>query len=514
MKPLYYNPSDPAADNSVAINAALADPTFSGVVLPALDLVLDHAIIIPSGKFLVGAGIGATRLIRTDNISSSDYFDKALIRSAQSATGIRVSDLTLVSPKVGDKVQGVWMYGAKDFCVERVATYNCGYAFWAHEYAERGVFRDIQSFNANVHFETTQSLWHPVREHCFGRRRWRQSAWRRGGLALPARQPRHHLPARPPHGRGIAFLIIANDTNSDPKGGLIDNIRFEDCQSVNTDGKLGMQIANFNNLPVGRVALVDSGVEYADRTKAGVPAIIGVGQVTMRGGRWKSFSQENFIVYAAARLDSIDVDVIVDSNPAATGSVYNPQGGLVRVFGGTVTITSLIVNIGAGDTLYISPTTVIVTANEVYAPIGIGQTVAYVYKAPVPLASGYNVVGTGTTLPQARFTTVAGREYRVTMAGKMRKDGGSAKLAFYILPASGSIFASGYGPIQMQNAAGIYVTTSDTILLDANAGDVREFNMDFTFISTGSQLSIGFGAAPGVPLSSPVRGYPSSALPD
>ncbi|WP_156359789.1 hypothetical protein [Sphingomonas sp. Leaf28] len=497
MKPLYYNPSDPAADNSVAINAALADPTFSGVVLPALDLVLDHAIIIPSGKFLVGAGIGATRLIRTDNISSSDYFDKALIRSAQSATGIRVSDLTLVSPKVGDKVQGVWMYGAKDFCVERVATYNCGYAFWAHEYAERGVFRDIQSFNANVHFETTQAYGILFENTVSGdgdgdNPLGVEAVWHclLASRDITFRHGRHT-------GGGIAFLIIANDTNSDPKGGLIDNIRFEDCQSVNTDGKLGMQIANFNNLPVGRVALVDSGVEYADRTKAGVPAIISVGQVTMRGGRWKSFSQENFIVYAAARLDSIDVDVIVDSNPAATGSVYNPQGGLVRVFGGTVTITSLIVNIGAGDTLYISPTTVIVTANEVYAPIGIGQTVAYVYKAPVPLASGYNVVGTGTTLPQARFTTVAGREYRVTMAGKMRKDGGSAKLAFYILPASGSIFASGYGPIQMQNAAGIYVTTSDTILLDANAGDVREFNMDFTFISTGSQLSIGFGGGAG-----------------
>jgi hypothetical protein len=152
-----FVPNDPGVDNSIAINAALTDPEVFGVILPAGDIRVDHAIVVPTGKFVRGCGRGVTRLVRTNNISGSDYYDKALIRSADNADGVRVSDLSVVSPKVNDKVQGVWMRGATNFEVENVEALNCGYAFWAQEFARNGIFRDVISRNANVHFETTQA---------------------------------------------------------------------------------------------------------------------------------------------------------------------------------------------------------------------------------------------------------------------------------------------------------------------------------------------------------------------
>ncbi|MEG8026072.1 hypothetical protein QP162_20145 [Sphingomonas aurantiaca] len=403
----------------------------------------------------------------------------------------------------GDKVQGVWMRNAKKWVVENVEAYNCGYSFWAHERSEDGIFRNIASYNANVHYETTQAyrilfedmvsgdgdgdnpLGYEAVWHCLLASR--NITFRRG---------RHT-------GSGCAFLIIANNTNGDTQGGLIDDIRYEDCQAINTDGKLGMQIANFDNLPVGRVALVDSGVEYADRTKAGVPAIISLGKVSMRGGRWKSFSQENFIIYAPASLDAVDVEVTVDANPDATGIVYNSEGP-TRLVGGKITMMTASMTVGAGATLYVSPTTKIVTPNATYEPVGVGQRVSFVYPADIAKASGNDGL-------LARFGTTAGRTYRVMLAGKQRKDGADGSLAFYVDAASGPIASTGFGRVEMQDAGGTYQPTSDTKVIAASAGNIRAFNMDLTFTGTGNQVSINFGGVKPVRRSSPVPGCPSSA---
>ncbi|WP_156359788.1 hypothetical protein [Sphingomonas sp. Leaf28] len=286
-------------------------------------------------------------------------------------------------------------------------------------------------------------------------------------------------------GSGCPFLIIANDTNGDTQGGLIDDIRYDDCQAINTDGKLGMQIDNINNLPVGRVSLIDSGVEYASAAKAGIPAIISLGKVSIRGGRWKSFSQENFIIYGPASLDAVDVEVNVDANPAATGIVYNSEGP-TRIVGGKITMTTASMTIGAGGTLYVSPTTK--TGNLRTGRVG--QRVLFVYPADIAKASGYDGM-------LARFGTTAGRSYRVMLAGKQRKDGADELLAFYIDAASGPIASTGFGRVEMQDAGGTYQPTSDAKSLAASARNIRAFNMHLTFVGTGNQVSVNFGGGEG-----------------
>jgi hypothetical protein len=464
------------------------DPLVGGVVLGTGDYETRSAVQVPTGKFLTGAGRWATRLVAAANIAALANVGKGVIIS-NGTIGARIGNLTAVAPKStgvnGDKVQGVWMRNAKKWVVENIETYNCGYAFWAHERSEDGIFRNLASYNANVHFETTQAYRILFEDLVSGdgdgdNPLGFEAVWHclLASRNITFRRARHT-------GSGCPFLIIANDTNGDTQGGLIDDIRYEDCQAINTDGKLGMQIANFNNLPVGRVALVDSGVEYADRTKAGVPAILSLGKVSMRGGRWKSFSQENFIIYAPASLDAIDVEVTVDANPAATGIVYNSEGP-TRIGGGKITMTTASMTIGAGATLYVSPTTKIVTPNATYEPVGVGQRVSFVYPSDIAKASGYDGL-------LARFGTVAGRTYRVMLAGKQRKDGADGSLAFFIDPASGPIASTGFGRVEMQDAAGTYQPTSDTKLLAAANGNIRAFNMDLTFVGTGNQVSINFG---------------------
>lgn len=485
---------DPTQDNAVAINAALNDPTRSIVVVGPGSGFTDTPIVVPSGKKLMGSGCGVTILTRRNANQDGDY-GPSLIRTQDGSTGIVISDLTLIAPKTETKVQGVWVRATTNFVVERVETFNMGYAFFAQEFAQYGVFRQLRSYNANVHFETTQAynilfddilsgdgdgdnpLGFEAVWHCLLASR-----------DITFRHARHR-------GSGSPFLIVANDINGDPLGGLIDNITFEDCQAVSTDGAIGMLITNYNNLPVGNVVMVDCGVDYENAAHGNLLGSVQVGNLRMRGGTWRSYSQENFIVYAGATLEAVDVNV--DVTTAAFGNVYNAYGN-TRVIGGTLTLrtTTMVAGVFSTGTLYISPTTKIVTPNVLYGPDAPFQVLEYVYKSDVT-ANG-STLGAGTSSPQLVFNSQQGAEYRVRLAGKVRKESSSGNIYLYLPSSVGALSASGYGAIRMQLANGTYQGDFiSTGAISANSGDIRMFDVDLTFIGTGNAFSLTFSGTTG-----------------
>lgn len=490
---------DPSADNSVVINAALADPIIQVVILPPGDIRVDHAIIVPSGKWLRGAGMGVTRLIRTDNIATSDYSDKTVIVSASAATGVHVSDLTVVSPKVNDKVQGVWMLGATGFLVERVSAYNCGYAFWAHELASDGVFRDIQSFNANVHFETTQAS-----AITFDGLRWGDGD---GDNPLGVEAVHHCLYESKNitfknsrgSGSGQPFLVVAND------GGLIDTIRFVRCDAVNTDGRIPILLSRLNGTGIGNVLMDDCNI-----SATGVTCQVQVGNLTIRGGSSLTTSAESFQVYPGATLHVIDHDTTMNAAGGTNGNIYEvdvggQDGGTIRVDGGSITANQPVINLSQGkDVTFANAPRVIGPGRLIFKPTAKGQVIRYVYPADVALAQDYQPVGTGTPYPVATFGINAFGTYRVRFRGLVKKTGSSAGQFYLFLDTSGGVsLTTTYGRTRFLDHDGQPYTglpnasVTNSGALNNVQGDVRMFDMDLTFQGTYTGVPIVMGGGYG-----------------
>jgi hypothetical protein len=421
-----YVPASLGIDNSVAINSALNDPATAGVILAPGDIRVDHAIVVPTGKFLRGAGKGATRLIRTDNINASSYLDKALVRSAQGSRGVRVSDLTLVSPKVADKVNGVWMVDTTDFRVDRVETLNCGYALWAQN-SSRGVFAQCDSYNANVHYETTQAydvlfedgvssdgdgdnplgveaVWHTLL----------------ASRDVTFRNMRHR-------GKGIPFLVVANDINGDPLGGLIDNIRFIGCRAVAGENKFGLHVSRFNG-QVGRIYLDDCHVDQASvaAARGGIPGLIETGDVSMSRCSWRSATGGTLIeAYPGARLLAVNNDMTADGGAGNFGSFYSSDNGAARILGGRHTVISGSMRPVSGP-CYVSPQTDFVGLRSIDT-VAIGR-----FGRVVLAADSTNQDYIGQNTPTAMLCTIqANGVYRARACGLLRINSASVLFAIY-----------------------------------------------------------------------------------
>lgn len=489
-------------DDAVAINAALNDPTTSTVQLLAGAFSTATTIIVPSGKTLLGAGRGATIITRMNADVTEPGFGPALVRMADASIGVRIADLTLVAPKTANKVQGVHAFDSTNFIVERVNAYNMGYAFWAQQLSQYGIFRDCASWNANVHFEATQAydilfdnivsgdgdgdnplgveaVW-----HCL-------LASRR----ITFRHARHT-------GKGQPFLVVANDINGDPQGGLIDDILYDDCYAVTTDGKIALLLTNYNNLPVGRVELRDSG---ADVAAGGVLASIQHGTVIMSGGRWRSTAQENFDISSAASLswDNPDVTVSPPDTTTARGNVFN-AGGDVRITGGAFTINSPIVTLGVGN-LEASSTTRIVRPglDRIYDP-ALGMPITYSFDADYVMTTDH-VVGNDAYYPVSglpRFTIIptAGGRYRIRFRGLIQKTDSNLYMRVYVDPAANIDWTKSYGFTKLQKADGGFQINDPNAgirfaqVSDCTLNTVRQFEMDLTFLTSGSQIDVKIGA--------------------
>ncbi len=160
----------PAAglDLAAAINAALADPAVTTVVLTAGEFLLHSSVIVPSGKALIGAGRDQTVLRAAADFQIIDPSNNAVVISAPNATGITLSDFAVDASKISPddlRLNGVFMKFATDFAIARVDVSNAtGYAHFAQgdlgsfqagsPYIKAsGTYDDCQTFNSQVHFE-------------------------------------------------------------------------------------------------------------------------------------------------------------------------------------------------------------------------------------------------------------------------------------------------------------------------------------------------------------------------
>jgi len=159
---------DSTIDLAAAINAALADPTVTTVVLGAGEFLLHSSVIVPSGKTLIGAGRDATILRAAADFEIIDSSNNSVVISEQNAVDIVLSDFAVDAAKLspeGLRLNGVFMKFATDFSIARVDVSNAtGYAHFAQgdlnayfaggDYVQAsGTYEDCQTFNSQVHFE-------------------------------------------------------------------------------------------------------------------------------------------------------------------------------------------------------------------------------------------------------------------------------------------------------------------------------------------------------------------------
>ncbi|WP_353468579.1 hypothetical protein [Sphingomonas faeni] len=475
-----YIPPSTATDMSVAINAALADPSVGGVFLSLGEYRLDHAIVIPSGKFLSGAGEELTRLVRFNNIASSPYLDCALIRFENGACGIRVRDLTIVAPKTGTKVTGVWAITNQNFLVERVTAFNMGYAFFAMERSQFGTFRDCKSYNANVHFETTQAY-----DILFDRgicgagdgdNPLGTEAWWHCLLASRRITFRDMVGSGP----GAPYLIVANDINGDPLGGLIDDIRYEGCKVLSmSQGIICMLISKYNGI-VGNIYMTDCVTNALS-----IVAFIQEGHVQQKNCKWITPDSTVYDVSLAGKLDATDCDVLcTNAETGKSGALHAGIGSAnIRVTGGRISIPNNPLISPAVAEVYISATTEIVTPGVAtvarFGQVWPGRP--YSYALPIdndnPLKpGGYYLYGP----PQGKIN-------RFRMKGGIKNTGTAGKFRFYIDGSSG--LSKPYGNMSFQNSDGTYVTTPGSTpynVVDVSVGpnEVRMIDVELTWIGT------------------------------
>ncbi len=487
------------ADNAPAINAALADPSVSVAYIPAGDWYINAPIIVPSGKWLRGAGMGVARLIGKSTLTPVTG-GKAIITIREGSTaatvcyGARVSDITAVAPKIADKVQTFYARNARFFVFENCEAFNAGYAFWAQEYSQYGVFRNCHSHNGNVHFETTratdilfedlvsddgdgdnlngvEAVWHCLFE----------------SKRVTFRNARHT-------GKGTPFLIVSDTKTATTGDGLIDDIRFEKCRAMNTDGKIGLFMSRFSTNTIGTVYLEDCDCDYIG--PSGVPIQVQIGDVRMRGGNWRGKSQDNVMLYPGTTLEWIDPTIFVDSNPAASGAFFSPQAGAtVFVDGGFLETTSpIIANRTNAGSLTLTPSTRIVRPGrlgKIYTPTP-GKPVRRVF--PVDMEhSNAQVFGTPVADEgRTQFVLANGVTYRIRMRGKMKKAATGVRQVGVRINGLGGTMVE--GSITLQTAADTVVlykmnTGGRTVAYDA-AIDEAMFDMSMTIIGSGGNLTL------------------------
>jgi Ca2+-binding RTX toxin-like protein len=161
--------ADAGPDLAAIINAALADPTVTTVVLGAGTFLLDSPIIVPTGKTLTGSGRAATIIRASADFTIPSAQQNAVIVSEEQSSNITLSDFTVDAAKIspdGLRLNGIFMRFSADFDIARIDVMNTtGYAHYAAgdlgAYLSggqlgtpaSGTYQDCNTYNAQVHFE-------------------------------------------------------------------------------------------------------------------------------------------------------------------------------------------------------------------------------------------------------------------------------------------------------------------------------------------------------------------------
>jgi Ca2+-binding RTX toxin-like protein len=170
MSNIVHIASNAGPDLAAIINAALADPDVSTVILEAGIFVLHSPIFVPSNKTLLGSGRDHTIIRASPDFSIPDSQHNAVIVSEEHSSNITLSDFTVDAAKVspdGLRLNGIFMRFSANFLVARIDVENAtGYAHyaagdlgaqletgWVHGVPASGRYEDCNTFNSQVHFE-------------------------------------------------------------------------------------------------------------------------------------------------------------------------------------------------------------------------------------------------------------------------------------------------------------------------------------------------------------------------
>ena len=169
MSNIVHIASNAGSDLAAIINAALADPNVSKVVLGVGVFVLNSPIIVPSGKTLMCSGRSDTIIRASADFTIPDAQNNAVIVSAEQSSHITLSDFTVDAAKIspdGLRLNGIFMRFSSDFLVARIDVENAtGYAHYAAGdlglifnggptgTPASGRYEDCNTFNSQVHFE-------------------------------------------------------------------------------------------------------------------------------------------------------------------------------------------------------------------------------------------------------------------------------------------------------------------------------------------------------------------------
>lgn len=156
-------------DLAAIINAALADPNVTTVVLGEGIFLVDSPIVVPSNKTLTGSGRGETIIRASGDFAIPSAQHNAVIVSEDYAENIVLSDFSVDGAKIspdGLRLNGVFLRYATDFEVARIDVSNTsGYAHYAagdlgsyqagnlDAVKASGSYTDCNTYNAQIHFE-------------------------------------------------------------------------------------------------------------------------------------------------------------------------------------------------------------------------------------------------------------------------------------------------------------------------------------------------------------------------
>ena len=156
-------------DLAAIINAALADPSVTTVILEPGLFLLHSSIIVPSGKTLMGSGREDTILRAAADFTWPSVQQNAVVVSENYSSNITLSDFSVDANRVspdGLRLNGIMMRFTQDFLIERIDVSNAtGYAHYAigdlGTYQVGGTlglpvsgrYEDLRTYNSQVHFE-------------------------------------------------------------------------------------------------------------------------------------------------------------------------------------------------------------------------------------------------------------------------------------------------------------------------------------------------------------------------
>ncbi|QAY77051.1 hypothetical protein [Sphingosinicella sp. BN140058] len=475
-------------NHEVGINTALSSPAVTSLLLPAGTILIDGAIFVPGGKTLQGAGKDVTLVKLRNGLQPSVPFDqRTVIRSTAGAIAPTIRNLSVDGNKSPGKTNSIWMAdGTRNFVVENVAAYNTsGYAFWAHAGAQPavrtdGIFRNVSSFNANVHFEctrvdgvlwdgmvsgdgdgdiSTEAVWHPLA----------------GSRNITYKDGRHI-------GKGHPFLVVGDEA-----GGQVDNIRYVRCDAYCTDDKYSIFISKINGT-VGRIFMEDCNI--VSGLQGGIPARVATGRVEMTRVRIESKTGENLSAINDGEIIARDVRL---KAVTSANTIVTMIFGKIRFLGGSMEVLNGTISPSGGVGGYISTDTLITPL--VFSPIA-GQNVRYIVPSDFTVPSARYYIGYNSPIADFRVNSAAVARYRIRLRGLLRKITTAGSLAVAV-DAGGTTNAFGF--IQIQNADGTFsrlnLGNGGGALqnIPANVGDTRTIEVDFTYNGANAELSVLIG---------------------